>query len=109
MWDIMKIDIKGHNLELARKLIGGTVRSDGGPAVLEGEFFTVSTDEWFASIILTGFNQVWPERFITHMGDKLGTHVTTVFRWEGERGEDSFVDITDDMMEQVYERMKKYD
>lgn len=105
MGGIMEKDIRQHNLAMARKLIGGTVRSDGGPAVLEGEFFTVSTDQWLVSTILTGFNKFWPDRFITHMGDKLDTHVTTVFRWEGDRGEYSFVDITDDMMNKVYKEM----
>lgn len=102
-------DLSQYNKARALDLIAGKILSDGGPVVREGEFFTVSMDVLGNLLILTGFNDCWPERFITHMGCHLGDYCTNVYRWEGELVKDSLLDITDVMMNQVYERMKYYE
>ncbi len=100
--------IKEYNATLAQKLLDGKVVSDNGRSLNEGGIFTVSSDEYRNYLILTGFDEYWPDKFITFMEYKLKTYVTTVFKWEGGRGEDSLLDRTDDMMEQVYKRIKQY-
>lgn len=95
--------LHARNLRLAEQMLLQHLVADYFPDLGPDRIFSISQDPYYNLLILTGYDDFFIDRFITHMGSKLDKYVTDVYRQVGKFG---ILHITDDMMNQVYERMR---
>lgn len=74
--------------------------------MVKERIFSISQDAFYNVVVLAGYEDIWLDMFIEHMGSKVDNYVTDVFKQVLEGKCFGSIGITNVMMNKVYERMK---